>query len=76
MVGEVGEGMGEVVDLLERLRASIEGHSFWYERERMGFTVTIGAAAYEEGQSVSEWINAADSKLYRGKQSGKNQVVW
>jgi len=58
------------------LRASSEVPRLLHAGERLGFTVTIGVVAYEEGQGVSEWINAADSKLYRGKQSGKNQVVW
>ena len=58
------------------LRASSEVPRLLHAGERLGFAVAMGAADYEEGQGVSEWINAADSKLYRGKQSGKNQVVW
>jgi PleD family two-component response regulator len=58
------------------LRASSEVPRLLHAGERLGFAVAMGAADYKEGQGVSAWINAADSKLYRGKQSGKNQVVW
>jgi diguanylate cyclase (GGDEF)-like protein len=50
-------------------------HPFWYEEQKLRVTVTIGFACYEEGQSLNEWINRADVKLYEGKCSGKNKVV-
>lgn len=60
---------------LDRLRQAVAGHSFWYDEQKMGMTITIGAALYQEGETVHEWINRADEKLYEGKSSGKNCVV-
>ena len=75
LVGKLdGEGKVPTGDI-ERLRTAVEGHFFWYKHQRLSFTITIGAAPYEQGQSVSEWINAADHLLYEGKQGGKNCVV-
>lgn len=61
--------------MLERMCHSIEGHGFWYEENRLRLTVTIGVSEYEDGLTISEWINHADKKLYEGKCNGKNQVV-
>jgi two-component system cell cycle response regulator len=38
-------------------------------------TVSIGAAALEQGQSREQLFAAADSALYRAKQHGRNRVV-
>lgn len=62
--------------ILEDIRRSVAIKDFVYdEKTTINFTVTIGAARYQEGQSVDEWINVADARLYKGKQNGKNKVV-
>ena len=33
------------------------------------------SAWFTPGQSIDEWINEADKKLYDGKMAGKNRVV-
>lgn len=75
MVGPTDSDMDAQVSKLDNLRKAIAEHGFWYEEQRLRVSVTIGVAAYEDGQSVSEWINSADKKLYQGKTSGKNKVV-
>lgn len=63
-------------NLLEELKKRVALGSFEYnEKITVNMTVTIGLARYLEGQTLDEWINLADRRLYRGKQSGKNQVV-
>lgn len=62
-------------NLLERIRAKVESHSFSYEGREVRVTITIGLAAYQGEQDLSTWINMADKKLYVGKRSGKNQVI-
>lgn len=62
-------------DILDGLRASVEQSEFVYEDQRLHVTVTIGAAAYESGVSLNEWVNLADQNLYEGKTSGKNRVI-
>ena len=62
--------------ILEEIRRNVADNRFMYdEKTTVNMTVTIGVARYQEGQTVDEWINLADSRLYLGKHSGKNQVV-
>lgn len=62
--------------LLERIRHDIAAKDFVYDdKTTINMTVTIGTAHYQEGQTVDAWINVADSRLYYGKQTGKNKVV-
>lgn len=79
LVGRMAEhrlqGPGSASFVMEKLRRAVEKYDFRYEDCRIGVTVTIGLSRYEQGQGVDEWINAADTKLYQGKQSGKNRLV-
>ena len=62
--------------LLDNIRRDVAIKDFLYdESTTVNMTVTIGTARYREGQTVDEWINMADARLYRGKKSGKNKVV-
>lgn len=62
--------------ILENIRRTVAEKSFVYdEKTTVNMTVTIGSARYQEGQTVDEWISVADTRLYIGKQTGKNKVV-
>lgn len=62
--------------ILENIRRSVAIKDFVYdEKTTINLTVTIGVARYQEGQSVDEWVNVADARLYKGKHTGKNKVV-
>jgi diguanylate cyclase len=37
-------------------------------------TVSIGAACYEPGDPLAEWVGRADAALYRAKKEGRNCV--
>ncbi len=39
-------------------------------------TLTLGVSEYAPGETVRTLIETADQRLYRGKHSGKNCVVW
>lgn len=77
LVGTLAEGetMEDAYAYLDRLRVTIAEHAFWYQEVRLMLTVTIGVAEYVEGESIIEWINSADKRLYTGKNNGKDQVV-
>ena len=68
----------EAIDprIMEQLRQTVAGTPFTYEDERIKVTITIGVSCYEEGQSLSHWIQRADDKLYEGKHGDKNRVVY
>lgn len=62
-------------EVLERIRRTVEETDFIYEGTKIKLTITIGMASHMEDQTVDEWINIADMKLYSGKHSGKNRLV-
>ena len=62
-------------DTLEELRSAISSNCVRTSRESFRYTVTIGAGKYTSGQSAKEWLDFVDKQLYKGKRSGKNQVV-
>lgn len=61
--------------ILEAIRKTVEEYPFHYEDVDMHLTLTIGYAWREENQSIDEWIDEADERLYKGKENGKNQIV-
>lgn len=63
------------LNILDRLRAEVEANKIYTEnQEIISCTISIGAAKYEEDESLEDVINQADMKLYNAKNSGKNQV--
>lgn len=75
VVGRIEGDLEAQRDHLDRARRVIAGQPLWYEEQQVRVSITMGLAAYQNGFTTSEWINAADEKLYEGKKNGKNQVV-
>lgn len=63
-------------DLMEALREKIATEPVQWEKNTIPVTITVGVSVRKKNQSVEDWIQDADQKLYRGKNSGKNVVVW
>lgn len=72
----VTNGTAQSPAMLEILRQRVEGEAFVFEGQRIPVSITIGVSTYEDGQSIDAWIQSADRKLYQGKNSGKDQVVF
>jgi len=64
-------------DMAERFRVAIELHRFSGTSKPFNITVSIGAATYPAGDIKIErdLLRAADTALYRAKNTGKNRVV-
>ncbi len=62
-------------DKVDLIRKQVEDHDFIFEDINIDVTITTGAADYINDLANDEWINIADSKLYEGKNSGKNKTV-
>ena len=62
-------------DRLEVLRKNVEKEKFEFEKVKINITITIGVVNYIEGTSLEKWVEAADKKMYSGKNSGKNKTV-
>lgn len=62
--------------MAERLRKLAESEAVMFADARIGFTVSIGVAQYgPDGDTYESVIEAADSRMYRAKQAGRNQVI-
>ena len=61
---------------LDSIRKAIGNYDFSYEGNAFRITLTMGVAFYGEGETVEDWIGCADRKLYSGKMSGKNKLVY
>ncbi|SEG22276.1 diguanylate cyclase (GGDEF) domain-containing protein [Eubacterium ruminantium] len=62
-------------EIFEKLRKAVNEAVFEFEGKRINVTITIGVARRSEASSIDKWIQAADQKLYIGKNSGKNVVI-
>lgn len=68
--------LGDVLSRLETFRKRIEEESFDFQEAKMRITVTIGAAKHVQGIELEKWVDLADDRMYVGKNSGKNRVVF
>ncbi len=65
------------LDIMEQLRKSVVDSAVEIEDGRtINYQVTVGVAFSDEASSYEELLKIADSRLYWGKQNGKNMVVF
>lgn len=68
----VGGGLGECIELAERMRCAVAGALI----EPVGTqTMSFGIAQFLPNQAVTEWFERADRALYRAKDSGRNRSI-
>ncbi len=61
--------------MAETIRRSVESFLFYFNETIVHCTLTLGTASHRDGETVEDTIMHADSRLYYGKQNGKNRVV-
>lgn len=61
--------------IAENIRRNVANHVFELNNKWIHCTLTLGIAAYKDGDTIEETITNADYNLYQGKRSGKNKVV-
>ena len=62
--------------ILEGMRSQIEKKVFLHKDDSIHLTVTLGVEDYSPIIGIEAVISKADTKLYRGKQNGRNCVVY
>ena len=68
-----GDQANEVLhDILKRIR----GMGIPYQSDWIHVTMTFGLEEYSGEKDMEAVIRAADQKLYRGKENGRNQIVY
>lgn len=61
---------------LETLRNTIEKKTFEFADHEFKITMTFGLEEHNVNEDIDETIKKADEKLYMGKESGRNKVVY
>ena len=61
---------------LEKLRNSIEKLPLEFADHEFKITMTFGLEEHNMNEDIDETIKKADEKLYMGKESGRNKVVY
>jgi len=67
--------LNEAAVVTERIRKAIESADFSDVQPGLKVTTSIGATAYQPGESLEDALSRADSFLYQAKQGGRNRVV-
>lgn len=66
----------EAAGALEELQAKIRSQEIDYNGEKVSLTMTFGLVEYDYKKAIDHTIKEADDKLYMGKESGRNRVVF
>ena len=66
----------EALKILDELRRSVEEKEFKFNDVVLKVTMTFGIDEYSELTGIDKTIAEADKKLYLGKQSGRNRVIF
>ena len=61
--------------IMENMRQEIIAEPVVFEKLPICVTITVGIGEIQRDSSIDAWIQDADSKLYTGKNNGKNQIV-
>lgn len=61
---------------LTKLKYSIERKELIYKDYNFRVTMTFGLEEYDSSLGINETIKNADNKLYQGKESGRNRIVY
>ena len=63
------DALQEIYDEIHRLTVS-------YENEEISITVTFGLEEYDKNDGMEMAIRRADEKLYQGKETGRDKIVY
>ncbi|BCD60779.1 MULTISPECIES: GGDEF domain-containing protein [unclassified Nitratiruptor] len=67
--------LDEAKIIAERLRKTVENRTIPIAEGDLNFTVSIGVAQVQKGDTMDSLIQRADEALYAAKRNGKNMVI-
>lgn len=66
----------DAISEINKIFDTVRNHDFVYKGKHLNVTLTGGMSEHEFGNKINETIENADINLYKGKQSGKNKLVF
>lgn len=66
----------EAMIQLDQLRTSIKNKEYVYKGTSIKITMTFGIDEFSDSDGIKKTIDNADKKLYMGKESGRDRVVF
>jgi diguanylate cyclase (GGDEF)-like protein len=66
----------EALRVSERLREAVQALDLRHNGAVVSVTITLGVSVLNPDETVEQALARADQALYRGKQDGRNRVVW
>ena len=76
IISKIDNNIEDTIKKIDSIRNKINDFEFKYNNKTLHSTITIGVASYQNEASLDDWIKTADSKLYEGKNSGKNKTIY
>lgn len=71
-----GSSLPQAIEIGERLRLTIESHTFTYQGSVIPVTISVGVSTKESEMTVwEELFKKADTALYTSKRNGRNRVT-
>lgn len=61
---------------VDHIRRYLDNYVVTYKEESASVTMTFGIEEYDFSSNITEMVKKADDKLYLGKNSGRNQVIY
>ena len=59
----------------EKIRKMVEREVFYYHKQSLKITVTLGVATLNVRKTLEKSVEEADEAMYNGKETGRNRVV-
>lgn len=66
----------DFLDIVNAIRDDILQSYVDIGSRKIIYRITIGVADYKDGRDLEELIKVADERLYLGKKSGKNKIMY
>lgn len=67
--------VNQALKIAERIRESVETHTYLYKGKIIPVTISIGASTFMQGETLDSLKERADKALYTAKESGRNLTV-
>jgi diguanylate cyclase (GGDEF)-like protein len=68
-------GIDKAVQFAEQVLNQTRKDVFVHEGHELRFTVSMGIAQFQKGETPDQWLKRADEALYKSKQTGRNRYT-